>query len=158
MRLGGTEIILIFFVLVFLSGIIVAVVFYLKNLQELLNECDPANRQMPSANVWLMFIPLFSIVYRFIMYPKISESLRREYESRGTLQSGDYLKGLGLAMSITGTLSAIPFSPIRGVGGLATLVLMIIYWVRAARMKNELRAMPKVNGGIRISSNTDLLD
>ncbi len=158
MRLGPTEMILIVFAFIFLSGIIVVFVFYLKNLQELLNECDPSNRQMPSANVWLMFIPLFSVVYRFIMYPKISESLRREYESRGAVQHSDYLKGLGLAMSIIGILSVIPFQPIRSVGGVAALVLMIIYWVRSAKMKNQLRAMPKVSGGVKISSNADLLD
>jgi hypothetical protein len=157
MRLGVTEIVLIVFLLVFLAGIVVVVVFYLKNLQELLNECNPANRQMPSANVWLMFIPLFNIVYRFIMYPKISESLRLEFESRGATQPGDYLKGLGLGMAITGTLSVIPFQPIRSIGGLAVLILMIIYWVKSAEFKNKLRALPKADG-VRISSSSDLLD
>ncbi len=157
MRLGGAEIILIFFLLAFIGGVIVAVVFYLKNLQDLLNECDPANRQMPPSNVWLMFIPLFNIVYRFIMYPKISATLRLEFESRGVPESGDYLKGLGLAMAITGTLSVIPFQPIRSVGGLTVLVLMIIYWIKAASFKNKLRSLPK-SDGVKMSSNTDLLD
>ena len=158
MRLGGTEMILIVFALIYVTGFVIFVVFYLKNLQDLLRECDPVNRQMPPSNVWLMFIPLFNIVYRFIMYPKISETLRKEYESRGAVQSGDYLKGLGLAMAITGTLTVIPVPFLRGAVSIAVVIIMIVYWVKAARMKNQLRAMPKVDGGIRISDKADLLD
>lgn len=157
MRLGPTETILIVFALIYLTGFVIFVVFYLKNLQELLQECDPANRQMPPVNVWLMFIPLFNIVYRFIMYPKISGSLRKEFESRGAAKSGDYLKGLGLVMSITGIFTVIPIPFMRGAVSIAVLIIMIVYWVKSARMKNELRALPKVDG-IKISSNIDLLD
>ncbi|MNK12916.1 hypothetical protein D3C87_309940 [compost metagenome] len=142
----------------FLAVVIVVAVFFFKNLQDLLKECDPVNRQIPPANVWLMFIPLFNIVYRFIMYPKISETLQREFESRGAPQSGDYLKGLGLGLSIGNAVGIIPYQPIRMVTGLGCLVLMIIYWVKAAEMKSQLRSLPKMDGGVRLSANTDLLD
>jgi hypothetical protein len=143
---------------IILAGVIVVAVFFFKNLQDLLKECDPANQQLPPANVWLMFIPLFNIVYRFIMYPKVSETLRLEFESRGAPQQGDYLKGLGLALSIANAVNIILPQNIRGLIGLGCIAVMIVYWTKAAEMKNKLRSLPKVDGGVRISSNTDLLD
>lgn len=143
---------------VILVGVIVVAIFFFKNLQDLLNECDPANQQIPPKNVWLMFIPLFNIVYRFIMYPKISETLKREFESRGVPQQGDYLKGLGLGLSIANVVNVILPQNVRGVIGLGCLVLMIIYWVKAAEMKKKLRSLPKGDSGVRFSDNPDLLD
>ena len=133
-------------------------VFYLKNLQDLLKECDPVNRQMPAVNVWLMFIPFFSIVYAFIMYSKISESIKREFEHRNAPQPGDYLKTLGITMAILGVVGVIPVDALKGVVGLASLVLFIVYWVKSAQMKNKLRSLPKGDGAFVISDKPDLLD
>ncbi|TSJ47669.1 hypothetical protein [Fluviicola chungangensis] len=146
------------FVFIGLAIGIVIYVFYLKNLQDLLKECDQSNLQMPPVNVWLMFIPFFSIVYAFIMYSKISESVKREFESRNASQSGDYLKTLGLVLAILGAVSVIPIDALKGIAGLGSLVIFIIYWVKAAEMKNKLRSLPKGDGGVKLSDNPDLLD
>ncbi len=146
------------FVFIGLAIGIAIYVFYLKNLQDLLKECDKSNVQMPPVNVWLMFIPFFSIVYAFIMYPKISESVKREFESRNASQSGDYLKTLGLVMAILGVVGVIPVDALKGIAGLGGLVIFIIYWVKAAEMKNKLRSLPKSDGSVRFSDNPDLLD
>lgn len=137
---------------------ILILVLYLKNLQDLLKECDKSNLQMPPVNVWLMCIPLFSIVYGFIMYPKISESVKREFESRNAPQSGDYMKGIGIAMPILSVVGLVPLNALKGITGLGGLVLLIIYWVKAAELKNKLRSLPKVEDGVRFSDNPDLLD
>ena len=65
----------ILMLLVFAGAILVAV-FYLLNLQNLLKQITPANRQVEPGNVWLMFIPLFNIIYPFILYPKITDSVK----------------------------------------------------------------------------------
>jgi hypothetical protein len=136
---------------------ILILVLYLKNLQDLLKECDPSNLQMPPVNVWLMCIPLFSLVYGFIMYPKISESVKREFESREAPQSGDYLKTLGIIMPILSVVGYIPVDMLKGLTGIAGFVIFIIYWVKAAELKNKLRALPK-GDGVRMSERPDLLD
>ena len=148
----------VIFAIIIISGAVVVFVFYLKNLQDMLRECDPVNRQVPPGNVWLMFIPLFNIVYGFILYPKISETLRREFEYRNAPQSGDYLKALGMVMPILNVVGLVPVQAIKGVVGLGSLVMLIIYWVKAAEMKNKLRSLPKGEGGVKFSSNPDLLD
>ena len=155
---GEALVIILIIGMIALAAVIVVAVFFFKNLQDLLKECDPANQQLPPANVWLMFIPLFNIVYRFIMYPKVSETLRLEFESRGVPQQGDYLKGLGLTLSIANAVNIILPPNVRGFLGLGCIVVMIVYWVKAAEMKNKLRTLPKTSEGVRISSNTDLLD
>lgn len=156
---GDAIAVIIGIAVVILAIIIVVAVFFFKNLQDMLNECDPANRQIPPVNVWLMFIPFFNIVYRFIMYPKVSETLKREFESRGVSQNGDYLKGLGLGLSIANAVNIVLPQGARGFIGLGCLVLMIIYWVKAAEFKNKLRSLPKADAtGVRFSDNPDLLD
>lgn len=156
MTLGLLEGALVFLVVLFIV-IIILYVFYLKNLQDLLNEVSPGNRQVPPSNVWLMFIPLFNIVYRFILYPKISDSLLIEFEDRGAPKDGDYLKGLGLTLGIIGVVNIIPISALKSITSLGILVIWIVYWVKTAEMKNQLRSMEKGNG-VRLSSREDILD
>ena len=157
MRFGATEILLIF---TLCAGVVVLFVFYLKNLQDLLKECDPNNRQVPPGNVWLMFIPFFNYVYGFILYTKISETLKREFEHRNAPQSGDYLKTLGIVLPSLNAFGAlpIPMPLIKGVVGLGSLTVFIMYWVQSANMKNKLRSLPKGDGAFVISDKPDLLD
>ncbi|MGV3609368.1 MAG: hypothetical protein ACO1N0_00355 [Fluviicola sp.] len=158
MKLGATEILLL---LIFLGGFVVLFVFYLKNLQDLLRECGSAQQQVPPGNVWLMFIPFFNYVYGFILYLKISETLKREFEYRNAPQSGDYLKALGIVLPSLNAVGAIPIQKpliVSAVIGLGGLVVFIIYWVQAANMKNKLRALPKGEGAFVISDKPDLLD
>lgn len=145
------------FIFIGLAIGILILVLYLKNLQDLLKECDPANLKMPPVNVWLMCIPFFSIIYGFIMYPKISESVKGEFESREAPQSGDYLKTLGIVMPILSVVGYLPIDALKGITGIAGFIILIVYWVKAAEMKNKLRALPKADG-VRMSENPDLLD
>jgi hypothetical protein len=138
-----------------LGGVITVAVLYLKNLQDTLKECDAKNQQVPPVNVWLMFIPLFNLIYPFILYPKISESLKREFESRNSPQEGDYGRSLGITLPILGVCGIIPVLGIFA--GIGNLVVFIIFWVKMAEFKNKLRAIPKADG-VRFSSNSDLLD
>lgn len=145
-------------ILVILGGFIVLYVFYLKNLQDLLKEVSDHNRQVPAVNVWLMFIPLFNIVYPFILYPKISESVRLEFEERNESQDGDYGKGLGITLGALGAVGILPIPQmIKSFIGLGNLVILIVFWVKMAEFKNRLRSMPK-GDGVRLSGRADLLD
>lgn len=141
-------------ILLVLAAVIVVFVLYLKNLQDLLKEVSDSNREVPAANVWLMFIPVFSIIYAFILYPKIASSLNREFESREIPQEGDYGKGLGLAMAIIGVVGLVP--RLGDFTGLPSLILLIVYWVKMAKYKELLRSSNK--SGFTMSNNPDLLD
>lgn len=152
-RIGDDQLLFLF---VLAIGAIVIAIFYLKNLQEVLKECSSRNQQVPPGNVWLMLIPFFNIVYPVILYPKISESLKKEFEERGNPQQGDYLKSIGLTMAILNICGVLPV--VGSIAGLGNFILLIIYWVRTAEFKNKLRMLPKAGKGVRISDNADILD
>ena len=146
--------IIIILILVAIAISITIAVLYLLTLQNVLKEIAPQNRLVEPSSVWLMFIPLFNLIYPFILYPKISESLRNEYNFRGIGKVGDYGRGIGITMPILGLCGWIPI--IGGLAGLANLILFIIFWVKMSEFKNELKKSPKTNNGV--SNNNDLLD
>ncbi len=137
-----------------LAGSITVAVLYLLNLQNLLKQISPENRSVEPGNVWLMFIPIFNLIYPFILYPKISESTYNEYSDRGLDTTGDFGKSIGLVMAICGVLGFLPF--IGTLAGLAQFVLFIVFWVKTAGYKNELKNTPKSKGGF--SNSIDTLD
>ena len=130
----------IFIFLILFISILIAV-FYFLNLQNLLKEIDQKNRLVEPGNVWLMFIPLFNIIYAFILYPKISDSVCNEYQARGIEKAGDFSRGIGIAMPILSLCSIIPI--LGTLASIANLVLFIVYWVKTAEYKNELKNSPK---------------
>ena len=152
----GAAILLLTIILIIIVGALITVyVLFLVNLRNLLREISDVNRQMPPANVFLMLVPFFSLVYSFIMFTKISDSLKLEYEMRGRVLPGDGLRTLGLAMSVLMVLYVVfnySFSQIAGLFSLAYLVIMIIYWVKSAQIKKELQS------SANIGRRPDLLD
>lgn len=125
------------FVLLFLGLLIILIpgIFFLLTLQKTLNTVSPENRRMEPSNVWFMFIPLFNIVWQFIVVDKISQSISAECnmlhipmtESKPTYN-------IGLAWNICNILSFIPFA------GFAALVTFILYWVKVSEFKNLMIA------------------
>lgn len=123
-----------------LIGLAIAILFLL-NLQNVLKEVDSKNREVPDSNVWLMLIPLFNVVYGFILYPKICDSVKKEYAYRGFEASHSFQRELAIAMPILTLCSIIPF--LGALAGIANLVIFIIFWVKMAEYKNYLKANPK---------------
>lgn len=150
---------LLFFLLIALVAITVAILFLL-NLQRTLEEVSDHNRQIAAGRVWLLLIPLFSVGYAFYLLPKISDSLRSEFEERENPQPGDYGMGLGRAYAIIGAIGlfnrVISLGFLGGVVSLGGLVVMIIYWVKMAQYKNMLQNSQRGTAGF--SNRTDLLD
>ena len=126
---GGSEWILIFIVLV--PILLIPGIFFLLTLQNTLKAISPENRMMPPSNVWLMFIPLFNIVWQFIMVDKIAQSITAEC-ARLNIRTNDAKPtyNIGLAWNICNIITFIPF-----IGGLASLVTFILYWVKVNEYK-----------------------
>lgn len=114
-------------------------ILYLLNLQNTLKEVSEHNRQIKSGRVWLMLIPLFSLGYAFYLYPKISESLRLEFEERENIQTGDYGKNLGLTLAVLGVVGLFNLRVLDSLIDLANLIILIVYWVKMANYKKTLK-------------------
>lgn len=118
-------------------------VLYLLNLQNALKQCAPHNRKMEPAMVWLCFIPFFNYYWNFRIATDISASLANEYRARGLLlpeERPGYQVGMAYAiLTCVGILSWVNVPVIPGLAGLAGFICWIIYWVRIAKYKNELK-------------------
>lgn len=137
--LGPAELVVI---LIVLAILVVPGVFYILSLKRALEKCSPASRTMDPGMAWLLLIPLFNLVWQFIVVGHMARSLGNEFRSRGIPAEPEPGKSLGMAMCILGACGMIP---ILGVlASLAGFVCWILYWVRIAEYTRRLDTVPAV--------------
>jgi len=113
-------------------------IFYCLTLQKALNRVSPENRAMGPGMVWLLFIPLFNIVWHFFVVLNMAKSLGAEFTKRNIVAEANPGKVIGLAMCILPCCGIIPV--VNMFTGIAALVCWIIYWVKIAGFSNKLAA------------------
>jgi hypothetical protein len=103
-------------------------IIYISALEECLKAVSPSNRTLSPGFVWLLLIPLFNLVWHFVVVIHLARSLKNEAEQR-KLSVGDGGKLLGIATSISLVL-----------GPILNILLMIWYWIRISRLTDALNA------------------
>lgn len=120
-------------------------VFYLLTLQRTLEKCAVESRTLSPGLVWLLLIPVFGLVWNFIVVNGMSRSLHNEFRRRAIPNvEPEPGKGVGLAMCILAATSIIPLVGLFS--GLAGLVCWIIYWVKIAGYSTLLQQSISVGG------------
>jgi hypothetical protein len=114
-------------VLMVTAIMLVPLIFYCLTLQKALNRCSPENRAMNPGMVWLMFIPIFNIVWHFLIVLNMAKSLGAEFRKRGITEDPNPGQTLGLIMCV----AALICGPVG-------LVCWIIYWVKIADYSSKL--------------------
>lgn len=110
---------------------LVAMVFFLLNLRDLLRQVREQDQAMKPNLVWLNLIPLFGYVWLIVTVIRVKDSVRAEFKSRGWAPRGDFGFGVGLAFAILNVLSGIlTFIPL--------VVCWIIYWIKTAELKRQM--------------------
>jgi len=137
---GKPELPELIIILVIMGIMIISVIFYLITLQRALSRCSDECRTLLPGLVWLEFIPLFSLIWTFILVINISNSLRNEFTKRGIVESPNPGQGVGLAMAICSVLSFIPF--LGAVFGIAGFICWIVYWIKIAGYSSKI-AIPQ---------------
>lgn len=123
---GGIEWVILLAVIPIILVMLVLNILYLITLQAAFNTVSVENRKMPSGQVWLLLIPLFSMVWHFIVVDRLADSLRAEADKLSVfLPDRRPAYDIGLIMCIL--LIIIPF-----VG----FIFWIIYWVKINEYKN----------------------
>jgi hypothetical protein len=154
-------------ILLLLAFIIPAILFFLAQ-QKILQVIHPENREMSPGSVWLQLIPVFGLIWQFIVVVRISNSVSKELSSRigesildnfhiqikESNESPTYT--IGIAYCILTTLGIIinytsrySTSDLRLFGSLFFLsgtVCWIVYWVRLVKTKNKLVGSVRVEG------------
>lgn len=111
--------------------ILVPYVLFLLTLQKTLQIISPENRKMPG-NVWLMFIPLFNIVWPFIMVSRIADSIGDEcLRLNIPVRAQRPTYNIGLTYSILSITSG--FIPL--IGALAAITTWVMYWTKVNEYK-----------------------
>jgi len=129
-----------------LAVAVVPAIFYFLTLQKALSRVHRSNRLMEPGLVWLGFIPLFHLVWSFVIATRVPDSLRNEFQDQRRDAGGDYGKGVGLANAILGAVSfpllwISGFSMIVAPVGFVRLALFIIFWTKIADYSARL-ALP----------------
>lgn len=144
MSLGWNEMILLLVVALFLLPMI----FFLLMQQALLKSIQVHNRSISPGEVFLQLIPLFGMVWQFIVVTRISDSIRRELSedqtfsfeqpTASTLPTGFRpAYGIGIAYCVFFCCSIIPMLGV--LAGFAGIICWIIYWVKLAEYKSLLQ-------------------
>ena len=135
----------------FLCIALIPTIFFLITQQNTLKSIQPANRLMEPGLVWLQLIPLFGMVWQFIVVTRVSDSLRKEFSS---WQNDDSILGfsdsqamqlarqrptyeIGIAYCILLCCSIVPL--LGTLAALAALVCWIIYWVKLSEYKGIIK-------------------
>ena len=100
----------------------------------------PQYRKQEPGMVWLLMIPLFSLVWNFFVYPKLAESYQAYFAAQGRTDVGDCGKQLGLIYCIAAACALIPYVGV--LAGVAGLVLVILFLVKAYELKAKITAPP----------------
>jgi hypothetical protein len=116
----------------------IAVLIFICYLLYKLYEAVPEKfRAMEPGKVWLMLIPCFNIVWIFWVYPGLAKSFKAYFDSVNDNSVGDCGAKLALWYCITAVGSIIPCVGV--VSGVASLVLMILFLVKAHELKNKIK-------------------
>lgn len=125
------------FALIFLGVLILPRIFYLVSMQKAIGRCSPRARAMPPGLVWLGLIPLFQLIWDFVIVVTSSKSLSDEFEARkNPLPGGLPGLGPGIAFCVLNLLFWIPLLNILTM--LASLVLWIVFWVKISSLSSSL--------------------
>jgi hypothetical protein len=134
---ASASLILFFTILLF----VVPFVFYLITLQNTLKAISPENRKMPPSQVWFLFIPLFGIVWHFIIVSRMADSIQAESAIREIeLKESRPGYSIGLAMCIFSSLSIFSrvIESLASISALVFLICWVIYWVKIAAYKKQI--------------------
>jgi hypothetical protein len=131
---------------------LVVMIFFCLTQQNTLKAIQPQNRTMSPGEVWLQFIPLFNLVWQFVVVTRIADSIKKEFEFRQQhaflgLADPEIAQELGkrptysvgMAFCILSIAGVIPMLGV--IAALAGFVCRIVYWVQLAGYKSKLERL-----------------
>jgi hypothetical protein len=135
---GGSEwVVILFIALLLVALILIPKIFYLITLQSTLKAISEENRKMPPNNVWLQLIPLFGIVWHFIIVKNMADSISAEANLKNIkIDEQKPAYNIGLAMCILNCFFIIPYLNI--LTGIASLICFILYWTKINSYKSKI--------------------
>lgn len=121
------------------SAFFIAIAFYCRSLQKVLENIQPEHRTRKPKSVWYMYLIPFNFIEDFFIVIDISNSLNNELRSNKNLEKfGDFGLTLGIGWSVAQLFSFIP-NVVGQISGLVGIVLWILHWVLMHKVLKELQ-------------------
>jgi hypothetical protein len=112
-------------------------ILYLLTLQNVLKKCALASRTMKPWKVWLVAIPVFGLVWHFVVVMNIAKSLRNEC-ARLEIPCHESIPGQNVGLAACACNCCI-FIPLLGrFATIVGIVLWIAYWIKIANYSRDL--------------------
>jgi hypothetical protein len=137
------------FILFFVVIMLAIAILFLLTQQNTLKAIQPQHRLISPGEVWLQLIPLFNLVWQFVVVKRIAGSIANELSSENRFSfdqqgqdSAVYLAGekptynVGLAMCILGLCGIIPV--LGTFASFGAIICWIIYWVQLSDYKKKI--------------------
>jgi hypothetical protein len=122
-------------------SVLVLYIIYIISLSRALSKCSVASRTMQPGMVWLLLVPLFSLVWQFFVVIGLADSLGKEFRARGIPNvEPEPGKSIGIAMCVCGVCVIIPILGV--IAAIAHIILWIIYWVKITEFSRRLDQIP----------------
>lgn len=119
-------------------GTLIFYIFYLMMMSRVLELCHPRTRTMNPGEVWMVFIPVFGLVWHFIMVGRIADSLAIEFRNRNLPAEEDrpgYQSGITYLI-----LALVP------VANIISIVFLILYYNKMKIYKERLEQHNAMSG------------
>lgn len=182
--MGGAEVFIILIVVFGCAMVLALLGLYVWSLVLLMKAADSIpeeHRRMTPAFVFFMLIPIFSVVWAFLMCSRLSRGMESTFAERG-VDRGDCGRGIGLVFATLGAIgsalsvlqnvgqlfAAMPAGPsgedpqvfaiATSISGCFALILSLVgigfyigYVIRVHRLGQELRIQPARFDDLRAS-------
>ncbi len=125
------SILLITVVVMIAISVLICLLIYLPY-----KEVPVEHQRMTPGMVFLLLIPLFNIIWNFIVFQRIPESFQSYFNAQGRSDMGDCGRSVGMWYAICGVASLIPC--VQYIAAPAALVLFIIFLVKIWGYKGQL--------------------
>lgn len=133
----STEAILAASIIAIVIGIfLVPFIIYITTLSATIKLCSTHNQELSPGSVWRVLIPVYGLIWHFIMVGKIADTISNELKERNqeVFERPGY--NMGITFLVLQLLGIIPL--IGSLFSLAGLVCWIIYWVKINDYKRLL--------------------
>jgi hypothetical protein len=126
-------------ILLFMGIFLIPYIFFIRTQYTTLLAIQPENRLMNPFEVWLQLIPVFGLIWQFVVVARVADSIQKQYQSQKEVSflgmgNGELQEKIdervtyttGLSYCVVLVLAFIPF--IGFVIGIPMLILWITYW------------------------------
>lgn len=112
---------------------VVPQVFFILSVQTALRLVDDEFRQVTPGLAWLLFIPVFNLIWIFFLVTYMRRGYEKMWENQRLSRETSAGFGLGIGFGVASVFCLIP--GLNLIAWLPALVLWILYWVQVSQLK-----------------------